>query len=307
MNTNNETNFRAGFVAVIGRPNVGKSTLMNTFLGQKVAAVSLRPQTTRRKQLGILTSDDAQIVFVDTPGLHNAHHKLGEYMNEVAQMVLEDADVILWLVDASVVPDEEDRLVAARLNSLQRCPPVILVLNKVDVLDEAQMNARQVEYQALFESAHCFLVSASLARGTTELLQYLTSLLPQGQPFYAADQVTDFYERDIAAELVREAALLNLRDEVPHGIAVRVDEFTERGEDGAYIAVTVFVEKESHKGIVIGRGGEMLKKIGSAARREIETMSGRKVFLELRVKVNKNWRNDPDMLRAFGFTNDQGF
>ena len=288
-------------VAIIGRPNVGKSTLINAFMGQKIAAVSPRPQTTRRKQLGILTLPDAQIVFMDTPGLHIPVHKLGEYMNEVAAATLDDADLLLWMVDASEPPQEEDRLIAARLKALRKPAPMLLVLNKVDLVRESDLPARRDAFLALLPTAQHMMISASLGRGRDELLNTILSFLPEGELFFDEEQVTDANERDIAAELIREAALLNLREEVPHGIAVRVDEFKERSEDMAYIGATLFVERESHKGIVIGQGGTMLKKIGSAARREIELMSGRKVFLELRVKVNKNWRSNPDALRLLGY------
>ncbi|MEA4908428.1 MAG: GTPase Era [Chloroflexi bacterium] len=296
--------YKAGFVAVIGRPNVGKSTLMNGLLGQKVAAVSPRPQTTRRKQLGILTLKNAQIVFMDTPGLHKAHHKLGEYMNEVALATLEDADVLVWMVDVSEAPNEEDQLIATRLAAVKRLPPVLLALNKLDALAGRPAAEPGRAYQDLLPQGEPFYLSATTGKGRDELLQRIVGLLPAGQPYYDEEQVTDYYEREIAAELVREAALLHLRDEVPHSIAVRIDEFTERGDSGAFIAATLFVERESHKGIVIGKGGEMLKKIGSTARQEIEGMSGRKVYLELRVKVNKNWRNDPEALKLLGYTQE---
>jgi len=297
----NEKMFKAGFVPLIGRPNVGKSTLLNALMGQKIAAVSPRPQTTRKRQLGILTFEQAQIIFVDTPGIHIPRHKLGEFMNETAEMTLSDADVIVWMVDGSVMPVEEDEIIAGKIKELKDPPPVLLALNKIDQIPEKQIPEYTLAYQSLLPDAEVFPLSAATGYRRNQLMDRLVELLPQGEPFYDQDQVTDLYERDIAADLVREAALVHLRDEVPHGIAVRVDEFTERGEDGAYIAATVFVERESHKGIVIGKGGEMLKRIGSTARKEIEAMSGRKVFLELRVKVNKNWRTNSDALRLLGY------
>lgn len=293
--------FRSGFVAVIGRPNVGKSTLINRLLQQKVAAVSPRPQTTRRRQLGILTLPEAQIIFVDTPGLHNPVHKLGEFMNQEALDALQDADVILWLVDLSQSPTPEDRLIAERLKSQANLPPLLMLLNKADACQPDWIEKHTAAFAALFPNGLIFQISATTGQGVEQIVQEIIKRLPQGPAFYDPDQVTDYFERDIAAELIREAALLHLRDEVPHAIAVRIDEYTEREEDRAYIAATIFVERESHKGIVIGQKGEMLKKIGSTARLSIEEMSSRKIFLELRVKVNKNWRNSPDALRLLGY------
>jgi GTP-binding protein Era len=293
--------FKAGYVAVVGRPNVGKSTLINLLMEQKVAAISPRPQTTRHRQLGILTKKTYQVVFVDTPGIHKPHHKLGEYMNDEAEKAMEEVDAVAWLVDAAVAPVEEDQLVAQHLGSSRKPPPVLLVLNKIDLLNAMLLPQRQAEYLALLPQANPFPLSALTGQGLPELLKEILARMPEGLPFFAEEEITDLYERDIAAELIREAGLVILRDEVPHGIAVRIDEFLERGETGARITATLFVERESHKGIVIGQGGEMLKKIGSAARREIEAMSGRKVYLELRVKVSKNWRNNPEILRWLGY------
>jgi GTP-binding protein Era len=291
---------KSGFVAVMGRPNVGKSTLVNALLGQKIAAVSPRPQTTRKHQLGILTLEDAQIVFVDTPGVHRPRHKLGERMNEEAQDALKHCELVLFLVDASQLPTDEDQLLASRINNLHFAVKTMLVLNKIDLLpanSAQELTERQAVFHALLPQTDVFAISATRGDNRDALLAAMLERLPEGEPFYPEEQVTDMFERDIAGELIREAALLLLREEIPHGIAVRVDEFTERGETGAFISATVIVERESHKPIVIGQGGSMLKKIGSMARKEIETMSGRKVFLELRVKVRKNWREDERAVR----------
>jgi GTPase len=303
---------KAGYVAVMGRPNVGKSTLVNAMLNQKIAAVSPRPQTTRRRQLGIFTIEKAQVVFIDTPGIHRPRHKLGEWMVEEAKETLEDSDVILFLVDASLPPQEEDQLLASILRTLKQPTPILLILNKVDLISQEEVQDRQEAYQALLphsmvESGQVQAFPVSAARGDRrdELLAKIIALLPEGEPFYPEDQVTDLYEREIAADLIREAALIHLREEVPHGIAVRIDEYTERDERTNYIRATLFVERETHKGIVIGQAGSMLKKIGTSARKEIEAMSGRKVFLELKVKVRKNWRDDEDSMQWLGFKHEK--
>lgn len=293
--------FRTGFVAIIGRPNVGKSTLVNGLLGQKIAAVSPRPQTTRRRQLGILTLENAQVIFVDTPGLHIPHHKLGEYMNEEALASLEHCDLITWMVDASEPPTEEDQLIAKRLVKLAHRPAVLLALNKIDRLKDGDLPARQSQFMELLPEAQPLALSAYAGEGKQRFLDAVLEYLPEGAPFFAEEQVTDLFERDITMDLIREAALVHLRDEVPHALGVRIDEFKERNPGLNYIAATLLVEKESHKGIVIGQGGEMLKRIGSSARQSIESMTGIKVYLELRVKVSKDWRDNPAVLKVLGF------
>ncbi|HZU87376.1 MAG TPA: GTPase Era, partial [Anaerolineaceae bacterium] len=247
--------FKAGFVTIVGRPNVGKSTLLNGLMGQKIAAVSPRPQTTRRRQLGILSLENAQIVFVDTPGIHKPVHKLGEYMNDVALQALEDVDAIVWMVDLSEPPTGEDALVAEHLRAIRRLPRVILALNKIDRIPGEEQPARVAQFQALLPEARPLLLSATEGRGREELLGKVIACLPDGEPFYDTEQITDLYEREIAVELIREAALLHLRDEVPHCLAVRLDDYKERGEEGAFIAATLLVERDSQKGIVIGQGG----------------------------------------------------
>lgn len=301
-----EPEFRAGYVALVGRPNVGKSTLMNALLGQKVAAVSPRPQTTRHRQLGILTTDQAQIVFMDTPGIHKPVHKLGEYMNQVAEDTLNDADLIIWLVEANNNPTPEDLRIAEKLAQINALPPVLLAVNKLDLTGGYDIAERLIKIQALYPAGKIATFSASTGAGLNDLLATILTYLPVGAPFFDPDQITDFYERDIASELIREAALLNLREEIPHGVAVRIDDYEEREDGSAYIHATLFVEREAHKGIVIGKGGEMLKKIGTGARQAIEEMSDRKAYLDLRVKVNQNWRNKPDALRWLGYVREKG-
>ena len=300
------TEFRSAFVAIIGRPNVGKSTLVNALLRQKIAAVSPKPQTTRKRQLGILTTDTAQLVFVDTPGIHNPRHKLGTFLNQEAEEALEGVDVILWLVDISARPREEDKLIASLLNQISRRTPLVLAANKTDLVGADVLSARLEAYMGILKrEAQVISVSATQNSNLDQLQELLISLAPVRPPEYDEEQITDSYERDIAADLIREACLLNLRDEVPHGVGVRIDEFAERENGMLYIAATVFVERQSQKGIVIGEGGKMLKQIGSDARREIEEMGGRSVFLELRVKVLKDWRNNEEALRRLGYKIDR--
>jgi len=294
--------FRSGYIAIIGRPNVGKSTLVNALLGQKIAAVSPKPQTTRKRQLGILTENNYQLVFVDTPGMHNPRYKLGKFLNQEAEESLEGVDVVLWLVDSSVKPTDEDKQIGLLLGKLPRRTPLVLAANKMDLIPTEALTRNLEAYQALTKKeANVISVSATHNMHLNELVTLLVSLSPFRPPEFDEEQVTDSYERDIAADLIREACLNHLRNEVPHGVGVRIDEFKERENGMLYIAATIFVERNSQKGIVIGEGGRMLKSIGSDARKEIEEMGGRPVFLELRAKVLKDWRNDENAMQRFGY------
>lgn len=294
--------FRTGYIAIIGRPNVGKSTLVNALLGQKIAAVSPKPQTTRKRQLGILTEAKYQLIFVDTPGMHSPRHKLGKFLNQEAEESLAGVDVVLWLVDGSVKPTEEDKQIGLLLGKLPRRTPLVLAANKMDLVPAEALTRNLEAYQAsVKKEASVVSVSATHDMHLDELVELLVSFSPFRPPEFDEEQVTDSYERDIAADLIREACLNHLRDEVPHGVGVRIDEFKERENGMLYIAATVFVERNSQKGIVIGEGGKMLKAIGSDARKEIESMGGRPVFLELRAKVLKDWRNDENAMQRFGY------
>ena len=294
--------FRTGYIAILGRPNVGKSTLLNALLGQKVAAVSPKPQTTRKRQLGILTADSYQLIFVDTPGIHNPRHKLGEFLNQEAQEALEGVDILLWLVDVSSRPAEEDKQIGSLLNSTPRRTPLVLAANKMDLVPAEALEARVEAFkETVKKEAQVVRISAEENQNLDHLVELLVSLSPFREAEFDEEQLTDSWERDIAADLIREACLLNLRDEVPHGVGVRVDEFAERENGMLYIAATIFVERNSQKGILIGEGGRMLKTIGSQARRQIEEMGGRPVYLELRVKVLKDWRNDESAMMRLGY------
>jgi GTP-binding protein Era len=292
---------RSGYVAIIGRPNVGKSTLLNHWVEARIAAVSPKPQTTRNSLLGILTRPDAQVIFVDTPGIHAPHNRLGEFMVQEAQRALPDADVVLFVVDVSTPPDEADIQVAQLLAA--KCKvPVIQVLNKADLVDSQVMPERRQAYEALGAFAQTVLISAKAASGCDELLAAAIAALPQGPRYYPEDQLSDQEERFVAGELIRESALRLLEKEVPHALAVMVIDFQERPNNVLYISAQLFVERDSQKGIVIGKNGAMLKRIGQQARQALEEMFECRVFLELWVKVRKNWRKDDRSLRQFGYS-----
>jgi GTPase len=292
---------RSGFVAVIGRPNVGKSTLMNRFIGQKVAIVSSKPQTTRSRILGILTREEVQIIFVDTPGLHRPRHMLGRVMVASAASAIPDADVVLFVVDVSKPPTKEDRMIAELIQQ-QADAPVILVLNKMDLLPPEQVEPHTEAYWKLAPYYHEWMMTvATEGENLDKLLTRIVAALPKGPRYYPGDQVTDQTVREIAAELIREQVLRHTHHEVPHSVAVVMEEFKERENDVTYLAASIFVEKKSQKGIIIGRGGRMVRQIGAAARQGIERMVGGQIYLDLWVKVRKGWRQDEQGLRRLGY------
>jgi len=290
---------RSGYVALLGAPNVGKSTLLNAWLGVKLAPVSPKPQTTRAILRGILTREDAQIIFVDTPGMHRPHSKLGEFMVRATESVIPDADVLVFLVDASRPPDEPDLRLAEALNKVNA--PVILALNKVDLISADEFAQREAEYASLGHFEETVGISATEGTHVDALLDLVIRRLPLGPRYYPAEQISDQQERFIAAQMIHEHALRALQQEVPYALAVVVQDFKEQDNGTLYISAYVYTEKESQKGIVIGRGGRMLKQIGRAARTDLEAFFGRKVFLDLWVKVRKNWRRSERDLREFGF------
>ena len=290
----------SGFAAIVGRPNVGKSTLTNGLIGEKIAIMSDRPQTTRNKIMCILNTENAQIMFLDTPGIHKPHHKLGEYMVRTAESTLKEVDVILFVIDVSEKRGAGENYILELLQKVKT--PVILVANKIDKLqDKSKLFNIINEYTALYNFAAVVPVSALEDKEFPGLVEEITKHLPEGPDYFPDDMITDQPERVIAAEMIREKVLLSTRDEVPHSIAVEVDEFKVRENEDVYIRATIFVERDSQKGIVIGARGSLLKKIGLQARRDIEALLGCKVFLELWVKVKADWRNKDKALKQFGY------
>ncbi|MCX7970766.1 MAG: GTPase Era [Negativicutes bacterium] len=292
--------FRSGFIGIVGRPNVGKSTLVNRLIGQKLAVVSPKPQTTRSRLVGIVNLPDAQVILVDTPGIHQPSHRLGEEMVKTAARAAGEADVVVWLVDGLAAVGEGERKIAGMMRLLSQ--PVVMAINKIDLAareDERQLIGR--EYETMGRFAAVVRLSARRGDNVDRLLKTLVGLLPEGPRYYPEDMLTDAPERVIAGEIVREKALLHLHDEVPHALAVSVDQFRTGSNGTTYVAATVYVERPSQKGIVIGRGGAALKAVGTAARPELEMLLGSKVYLDLRVKVRKDWRQDPASLKTFGY------
>lgn len=290
---------RSGVVAVVGRPNVGKSTLINAIIGQKIAIVAPKPQTTRRQQLGIYTTPRAQILFVDTPGIHKAHHRLGQYMVDVATRALQDADIILWIVDITLPPHPEDRAISATIRDRAPQTPLVLVFNKIDKIN-AEATAHVEAFNALVKAHSQYRISALNGLGIADLLDALLSLLPTGPRFYPADQMSEVNMRFIASEIIREKVILHTEKEVPHAVAVEIDSYQEE-ETRVVISAIIYVERDSQKGILIGKGGQMIKAIGSAARQELIELLETPVHLDLRVKVLPNWRSDPRLLKRLGY------
>ena len=294
--------YKSGFVAIIGRPNVGKSTLMNHLIGQKIAITSRKAQTTRNKIQTVYTCERGQIVFLDTPGIHKAKNKLGEYMVNVASRTFKDADVILWLVEPGTQVGPGDRHIAEQLKNCKL--PVILVINKVDTVKKEEVAGFIETYRKLIDFADIVPASALRAQNLDTVIDYIFKYLPYGPQFYDEDTITDQPQRQIVAELIREKALHSLQDEIPHGIAVAIDRMKMQNKV-MHIDATIICERDSHKGIIIGKQGSMLKKIGSTARYEIERMLDCKVNLKLWVKVKKDWRDSEFLMKNFGYREEE--
>jgi GTP-binding protein Era len=298
----NRKTYKSGFVAIIGRPNVGKSTLLNQVVGQKIAIMSDKPQTTRNKIHGVYTTDTTQIVFLDTPGIHKPKSKLGDYMIKAAKSSLEEVDAILMLVDVAEGLGGGDRYIIEQLKAITT--PVILVLNKIDQVHPEALLPVIAAYKELYNFAEIIPVSALLGNNVNTLLEQVTKYLPEGPQYYPADQVTDHPEQFVCAELIREKILQLTREEVPHSIAVTIEEMRPTEAGKVYIGALIYVERDSQKGIIIGKQGAMLKEVGLKARQDIEALLGSKVFLELWVKVKKDWRNRERVLHDLGYRHE---
>ena len=296
----NNANYKSGFVALIGRPNVGKSTLMNHLIGQKIAITSKKPQTTRNRICGVLTRGEDQFVFLDTPGLHRAANRLGDYMVGVVKKSVADVDAVLLLVEPIANVGGPERELIEQIKKLN--VPSVLLINKIDTVEKPQLLAVMEAYHQVHEFTAIVPISAKRRDGLEELLDLLSGFLPEGPQLFPRDAVTDQPERQICAEIVREKLLYCLDKEIPHGTAVEVTRFTEREDSGIIdLDVTIYCEKASHKGIIIGKHGAMLKRISSLARRDIEKFMGAKVYMETWVKVKENWRDNVNFIRARGY------
>jgi len=306
MNFNNQGNksHRSGFISIIGRPNVGKSTFLNRVIGQKIAIMSDKPQTTRNKVQGVLTLEDSQLIFIDTPGIHKPKHRLGDFMMKVAQNTLKEVDLVLFMVNAQEGYGRGEEFIIEKLQNVKT--PVFLVINKIDMIHPDQLLELIDSYQQKFDFAEIVPISALEGNNIEKLLEQIKGKMPEGPQFYPADQVTDHPERFIVSELIREKALHLTREEIPHSTAVVIEKMERQSEkDMVYVMATIIVERDSQKGIIIGKQGSMLKEIGKRARLDIENLLGSKVFLELWVKVQKDWRNKASHLRDYGFREDE--
>ena len=296
--------YKSGFVSIIGRPNVGKSTFLNKVIGQKIAIMSDKPQTTRNKVQGVYTEDNAQVVFIDTPGIHKPKHKLGDFMMKVAQNTLKEVDIILFMINAEEGYGRGDEFIIERLKTTNT--PVFLVINKIDQIHPDQLLPLIQKYKDLYPFKEIIPISALQGNNVPTLVDQIKNYLPAGPQYYPADQVTDHPERFIVTELIREKVLHLTREEIPHSIAVVMDSMERReGGNTVYVSATIIVERDSQKGIIIGKQGSMLKEVGKRARTDIEGLLGSKVFLELWVKVQKDWRNKASQLRDFGFNENE--
>jgi len=294
--------FKSGFVAIVGRPNVGKSTLMNQMIGQKIAIMSDKPQTTRNKIHGVYTTEDMQIVFLDTPGIHKPFSKLGDYMVKAAMSALEEVDVVLFLADVTEELGGGDRFIIERLKSIRT--PVILVLNKIDRIPSDALLPIIDKYRSLYNFAEVVPVSALQGTNVNTLIREIGKYLEEGPMYYPADQVTDHPEQFVCAELIREKILMLTREEVPHSVAVEIERMSKKENGVVHIGAVIYVERDSQKGIIIGKNGAMLKEIGQLARQDMERLLGSKIFLELWVKVKKDWRNREAVLKSLGYRDD---
>ena len=294
--------FKSGFVSIVGRPNVGKSTFLNRVVGQKIAIMSDKAQTTRNKIQGIYTEDDAQIVFIDTPGIHKPHSRLGDFMVESALSTLNEVDAVLFMVNATQKRGRGDDFIIERLKNVKK--PIYLVINKIDQIHPDKLLQIMDDYRNTLDYAEVFPISALEGNNCPELIESLVNTLPEGPQYYPADQITDHPERFIAGELIREKVLELTREEVPHSVAVVVDRIHREDDEKVLVQATIVVERNSQKGIIIGKGGKMLKQIGVKARKDIELMLGDKVYLELWVKVQPNWKDRQVDLQALGYKQD---
>lgn len=301
MQQNNE--FKSGFVSIVGRPNVGKSTFLNHVIGQKIAIMSDKPQTTRNKVQGVLTTDDSQIIFIDTPGIHKPKHKLGEFMLKVSKNALREVEVIMFMINAQQKLGPGDQYVMEMLKGTNT--PVFLVVNKIDTIQPEELMKKIEEYRHEFDFAEVVPISALEGNNVDTLLKTIKKYLPAGPHYYPADQVTDHPERFIISEMIREKVLHLTRDEIPHSIAVEIEKIRRDEDDRVHVMASIIVERDSQKGIIIGKKGSMLKEVGTRARKDIENLLGSKVYLELWVKVQKDWRDRATQLRDYGYRDDE--